>query len=48
MRVMLDSNILISALLFPLGRVDTLFRELVLNHTIVISSYVVDEVHEVI
>ena len=48
MRVMLDSNILISALLFPSGRVDTLFRELVLNHTIVISSYVVDEVREVI
>lgn len=48
MRVMLDTNILISVLLFPSEKVDTLFRELVLNHTIVISSYVVDEIHEVI
>lgn len=47
MRVMLDTNILISALLFPSGKVERLFKELVLNHTIVISSYVLDEFWEV-
>jgi putative PIN family toxin of toxin-antitoxin system len=47
MRVMLDTNILISALLFPSTHVDALFEELVLNHTIVLSSYVIDELYDV-
>lgn len=47
MRVMLDTNILISALLFPSKSINTLFEELVLNHTIVLSSYVIDEFYDV-
>lgn len=47
MKVMLDTNILISALLFPSQSINTLFEELVLNHTIVLASYVIDEIHDV-
>lgn len=48
MRVMLDTNILVSALLFPSKQVNILFEELVLNHTIVISTFVIDEFYDVI
>ena len=48
MRVMLDTNILISALLFPSSQMNNFFETLVLNHTMVLSSYVIDELHKVI
>ena len=48
MRVMLDTNVIISALLFPLERMNRLFETIVIGHTMVISSYVIDEVHAVV
>lgn len=48
MRVMLDTNILISALLFPSERMTKLFQNIVINHTMVLSSYVIDELHMVV
>ena len=48
MRVMLDTNVLISALLFPSKQMDVLFEKIVANHTLVLSSYVINEVHMVV
>ncbi len=48
MRVMLDTNVIISALLFPSERMNRLFQTIVVDHTMVISSYVIDELHEVV
>lgn len=48
MRVMLDTNVIISALLFPSKRMNRLFQTIVIDHTMVISSYVIDELHTVV
>lgn len=48
MRIMLDTNVIISALLFPSKRMHELFETIVINHTMVISSYVIDELHQVV
>ena len=48
MRVMLDTNVLISALLFPSERMTKLFENIVINHTMVLSSYVIDELYMVV
>ena len=48
MRVMLDTNVLISALLFPSEHMTKLFENLVVNHTVVLCSYVIDELHMVV
>jgi len=48
MRIMLDSNVIISALLFPSVQMDRLFKDLFDHHTIVLSSYIIDELHRVI
>ena len=48
MRVMLDTNVIISALLFPSERMNRLFETIVIEHTMVISSYVIDELHTVV
>lgn len=48
MRVMLDTNVLISALLFPSKHMDLLFEKIVTEHTMVLSSYVIDELHKVV
>ncbi len=48
MRVMLDTNVIISALLFPSERMNRLFETIVIEHTMVISSYVIDELHAVV
>lgn len=48
MRVMLDTNVLISALLFPSARMNRLFEVIVIDHTLVISSYVIEELHKVV
>ena len=42
MRIMIDSNILISALLFPNSQLDTLIFSVTTEHQLVLSSYVVD------
>ena len=43
MRIMVDTNILISALMFPSPRMDTLFHKITTEYQLVLSSYVVDE-----
>jgi len=48
MRVMLDTNVLISTLLFPSRHINYLIWKLTSEHTIVLSSYVVEELHKVV
>lgn len=48
MRIMVDSNIVISALLFPKGRISALMQEVLLKHTICIASFSLDEIEKVI
>lgn len=48
MRIMVDSNIVISALLFPNGRISALMREVLLKHTICMASFSLDEIEKVI
>jgi len=43
MRVMIDTNVLISALLFPSERLNTLFYKITTEHRLVLSSYVIEE-----
>ena len=43
MRIMIDTNILISALLLPSGRMDALIHRITTKYRLVLSSYVVDE-----
>lgn len=48
MRVMIDTNILISAILFPSEKFNTLIEKLTENHKLFLCSYVLDEMREVI
>lgn len=48
MRIMLDTNVLISALLFPGGRMDAMMDCIFSQHQLVLSSYVVDELKNVV
>ncbi len=48
MRVMIDTNILISALLFPSQRMNTLIYKITTEYQLVLSSYVVDELLNVV
>ena len=45
---MLDTNILISALLFPNERMNRMIEFISLNHELVLSSYIIDELKDVI
>lgn len=47
MRVFLDTNILISAILFPKSHVAAFLRAAVERHSIAISTYVLEELYEV-
>ena len=47
MRVMLDTNVLISALLFPSQHMDKLFEKIFTEHTVVLSTYIIDELYRV-
>jgi putative PIN family toxin of toxin-antitoxin system len=47
MRVMLDTNVLISAIVFPNERMDSLIYKAVLDHQLVLSSYIIDELIDV-
>lgn len=47
MRLFLDTNVIISAMLFPNGRVAVFMREAIENHTVVIGEYVVQELRSV-
>lgn len=48
MRIMLDTNVLISALLFPGAKMDAMMEYIFTNHQLVLSSYVVDELKSVV
>ena len=48
MRVMLDTNILISALVFRSKIMSDIIHALADRHTLVLCSYVVDELHETV
>ncbi len=48
MRVMLDTNILISSFIFKSKKINELINELSKNHEIVICSYTIEELKELI
>lgn len=43
MRVMIDTNVLISAFLFPSQHMNTLIYKITMEHHLILYSYVVDE-----
>lgn len=47
MRVFVDANVIISAILFPHGKVAAVFAYLLEKHTLIISSYTQNECREV-
>ena len=44
---MLDTNVLVSAIIFPNDRMDFLIYKATLEHKLVISSYIIDELIDV-
>jgi putative PIN family toxin of toxin-antitoxin system len=48
MRIMLDTNVLISALLFPGVRMNAMMECIFTQHELVLSSYVVEELKDVV
>ena len=47
MRIMLDTNVLVSALLFPGQKINALMEIVTTEHQLVLSSYIVDELFDV-
>lgn len=47
MRLFLDTNVLLSAMLFPQGRAAAFLRRAITGHTIVLSAYVIEELYVV-
>ena len=47
MRVMIDTNVLVSALVFPGEKMNTLMYKLTTEHQLVLSSYIVEELMDV-
>lgn len=47
MRVMIDTNILVSAILFPNSRMSTLIWDITMKHELVLCSYTIDELYMV-
>ena len=48
MRVMLDTNVLLSALLFPGERMNRMMRCIFEKHRLVLSSFVIEELEYVV
>ena len=48
MRVMLDTNVLLSVLLFPGERMNRMMKSIFQNHRLVLSSFVVEELAYVV
>ena len=48
MRVFVDTNVVISAMLFPNGKVAKVFSHLLEKHTVIISSYTKEECKKVV
>ncbi|GHT91727.1 hypothetical protein FACS1894140_2770 [Spirochaetia bacterium] len=47
MQIMVDANILISAILFPQSTVTKVLRHIVSNHILMLSQYTIDETKKV-
>lgn len=47
MRIMLDANVIISAILFPKSIVAKAFMHMIDNYSLVLSKYTIDEVEDV-
>lgn len=47
MRIMTDTNILISAILFPNSIAKKVLERIVVEHQLVLCSYIIDELHQV-
>ena len=47
MRVFVDANVIVSAMLFPDGKVAKVFSHMLEKHTVIISSYTKEECKEV-
>ena len=47
MRVLVDTNVILSAILFPRGGATAVFTEVVENHQLVLSDYTIGELYEV-
>ncbi|GHV72442.1 hypothetical protein AGMMS49928_29380 [Spirochaetia bacterium] len=47
MQIMVDANILISAILFPQSTVTKVLRHIVSNHLLMLSQYTIDETKKV-
>ena len=43
MRIMLDTNVIVSLLLFPNRRMNAMMEYILAEHKLVLSSFVVDE-----
>ncbi|MDO9084967.1 MAG: putative toxin-antitoxin system toxin component, PIN family [Anaerolineaceae bacterium] len=48
MRIMLDTNVLISLFVFKGKKFEDLFIKVCFQHTLVLSSYIIDELYEVV
>jgi predicted nucleic acid-binding protein len=48
MKIMLDTNVLVSLLMFPNMRMNAMMEYIFSEHTLVLSSFVVDEMKDVI
>ncbi len=47
MRIMVDTNVLISALLFPSKKMNTIIQNIAVNNQMILSTYIVEELKEV-
>ncbi len=48
MRIMLDTNVLVSMLLFPTSPLNIMMERILSNHELILSSFVVDELKDVV
>lgn len=48
MRAMIDTNILVSAMLFPNSPINAVLAHIISHHTLVISSFVIEELRDVV
>jgi len=48
MRITIDTNILISSILFPDGRINELIRVIAAKHKLILSSFVIEELMGVV
>lgn len=47
MRVLVDTNVIISAILFPKSLPSDLIKELAINHDIILCTHIIEELHEI-